>query len=126
MSYVVCWLDSEEAKIFSLSPEGIKKTDLKIKEEEKTQHKKGDMHHHDSKAFYDRVANELKSAKEILLVGPGMAKKHFKTFIDDHKALKVSDKVVGVENMDHPTDKQIVAEARKFFRAHDLFESLNF
>ncbi len=123
MAYIVCWLDSEEAKIFEFTTEGINKVDLKIKEEEKTANKSGDHHHHDSAAFYHRVADTMKSCTEALVVGPGMAKKHFKSYLEN-KNQSLSKRIVGFENMDHPTDKQIVAEARKFFKAHDLFQGL--
>lgn len=123
MAYIVCWLDSEEAKIFEFTNQGINKVDLKIKAEEKTANKSGDHHHHDSSAFYQRVAETMKSCTEALIVGPGMAKKHFKGFLEN-KNQNLLKRVVSFENMDHPTDKQIVAEARKFFKAHDLFEGL--
>jgi hypothetical protein len=32
---------------------------------------------------------------------------------------KIADKVVGVETIDHPTDGQLVAYARKYFVAKD-------
>lgn len=126
MAYYVAWIDSEEAKIFKFQTSGIQKVDLKIKAEEQTASKSGDHHTHQSPKFFHRIAESLKDATELLVVGPGMAKKHFKSHLEEHKHGQLLSKMVGMENMDHPTDKQIVAEAKKFFRNHDLFESIDF
>lgn len=116
MAYVVLWLDSDEGKIFKFNPGKVDKVDLKRSSHE--HHEKEKDH------FYSRVAENVKDATELLLVGPGMAKKHFMSHLDGHSHGGLAKKVVGVENMDHPSDKQIVAEARKFFKAHDLFEAI--
>jgi stalled ribosome rescue protein Dom34 len=123
MSYVVVWIDSEQAKLFTFNTAGVQKEELKRNaHEHHTNAQKGE--HKDSPEFYHRVANHIAQPEELLIVGPGMAKKHFKNEIEGHNK-KLAEKIVGCENMDHPTDAQIVAEARKFFTKHDLFTALN-
>jgi stalled ribosome rescue protein Dom34 len=68
--------------------------------------------------FYHEVVEALKGAQEILIVGPASAKLNLVKHIHSHDA-KLSDKVVGVESVDHPTDGQLVAYARKYFAAAD-------
>jgi stalled ribosome rescue protein Dom34 len=116
MAYAVLWLDNQEAKIFKFVPGNVSKADLKRSAAEHA----GATDHH----YFGRVADAVKDSNEVLVVGPGMAKKHFMSHLENHSHNNLLKKVVGVENMDHPTDNQIVAEARKFFRAHDLFESI--
>ena len=68
--------------------------------------------------YYHAIVEALKGATEILVVGPAQAKLQLIKHIHTHdKAL--SDKVVGVETVDHPTDGQVVAYARKYFAAKD-------
>lgn len=122
MAYVVVWMDTDEAKLFSFQPGQVKKDHVKISAQEAKQAHDRD-HHKDPIHFYQDVVTKVKTATEILLVGPGMAKTHFSHYIEKHNG-DVKKKIVGVQNMDHPTDNQIVAEARKFFKAHDLFESI--
>ena len=60
----------------------------------------------------------LKGAQEILVVGPAQAKLQLIKHIHAHDHAMVN-KVVGVETVDHPTDAQVAAYARKYFVAKD-------
>jgi stalled ribosome rescue protein Dom34 len=114
MGYVVCWLDSHDAKIFNFSADQVAKTELHIKKED-----------HGVDHFYHRVAEALKPAFEILVVGPGTAKTQFMHHVQEHAVhAPLTKKIKGVENMDHPTDNQIVAHARKFFHHLEVFKSI--
>lgn len=123
MANYVVWLDSAEAKIFELHPTEV---------EEKTLHRTEIKHHHgvdkehnrhkNNDKFFHQLAGLLTGANEILLVGPGEAKGHFKTHLEQHHHANVGSKIVGSETVDHPTDGQIIALAKKFFKAHLRFE----
>lgn len=118
MSSIVVWIDSENAKIFTLKPEGVEAHAMKRHEPDHHTHSKREKH--DSEHFYHQVAEKTAKATELLVVGPGMAKTQFKSHLERHdKAL--AKKVVGVESMDHPTEAQIVAAARKIFHTVHLF-----
>lgn len=78
----------------------------------------GAGHQADDNAYYHGVVEALAGAKEILVVGPGQAKVHLIKHIHAHDPL-LADKVVGVETVDHPTDGQLVAYARKYFVAKE-------
>lgn len=114
MSYVVCWIDTHDAKIFTFSPEKVEKNELHIKKED-----------HGTDHFYHRVAEALMPAVEILLVGPGVGKNQFMHHVESHHTHgSLIKKVKGIENMDHPTDNQIVAHARKFFKHLEVFKAI--
>jgi stalled ribosome rescue protein Dom34 len=120
MDYVI-WLDSEKAQIFSLKTSGIEKSHLE----------KGGVDHHsrhnndrhedsDQEHFFRDLAVKVKDAQKLLVMGPGLAKNHFKSHLETHAA-NLAKKIIGIENSDHPTDNQILAAARKFYQKYDLF-----
>lgn len=121
MSYYVVWMDSEQAQFFKFTPGQVEKDHVKISSAEaKSSHDRDT--HKTPVHFYKEVLQKMKPAKELLLVGPGVAKTHFVHFTETHD-MEVKKKIVGVENLEHLTDNQITAFAHKFFRAHDLFEN---
>ena len=62
--------------------------------------------------------DRLAEAAEVLVVGPGVAKLEFIKHVAKHEHA-LEPKIVGVETVDHPTDGQLVAYARRYFRAAD-------
>jgi len=64
------------------------------------------------------VVELLQGAHEILVVGPGSAKLELIRHIHKHDHV-MEPKVMGVETVDHPSDGQLVAYARKYFKARD-------
>lgn len=122
MATYVIWLDSEKAHVFNLKPTGVEKFHIEKKGMDHHTHNKKD-HHGDSAPdhFFHELALKLADAQEILLVGPGLGKSHFKTHLEKHHTT-LSTKIVGVESSDHPTDNQVLATARKFFKTYDLFD----
>lgn len=72
----------------------------------------------EDKQYYHAIAQSLKGAEEILVVGPAQAKLQLIKHLHSHDP-QVGNKVVGVESIDHPTDAQLVAYARKYFITKD-------
>ena len=71
-----------------------------------------------TREFFDEVASKLGGFRGVIIVGPGTARTEFAGHIA-HLYPMLAKRVWGIEAMDHPTDAQIVAVARKFFRAAD-------
>jgi stalled ribosome rescue protein Dom34 len=69
-------------------------------------------------SFYHDIVSTLQPAQEWLLLGPGSAKDELVKHIRSHHP-QLLGRIVGVESADHPTEPQILAHARKFFRAAD-------
>ena len=78
----------------------------------------GDGRAPEDQDYYHRVVQALDGATEILIVGPSQAKLQLIKHIHAHDAGMV-EKIVGVESIDHPTDGQLVAYARKYFQKKD-------
>ena len=116
------WLDHREAKIFGVGETGA---DEAIVEDTKSPahiHRRAD-HVGLGKAgadpkFFAEVAELLRPYQAILIAGPGTARSEFAGYLTEHQP-RLAKRVWGIEPMDHPTDKQIVAAVRKYFHAAD-------
>lgn len=63
--------------------------------------------------FYDKVLRKLAGADRIYLMGPGLAKKELRRFLE---ARHYGTKIAGFADRDRLTERQIAAETRSFFR----------
>jgi len=119
--HAVVWLDHHEAKIFHFNAEAAEKAVLHP-------HSSGQVHSHAGprggikatldKDYMNKIAADLDSAGEILVVGPGQAKLEFIRHVHQHKPL-LEKKILSVETVDHPSDGQLLAYARKYFKKAD-------
>lgn len=80
-------------------------------------------HHGDSapEHFFRDLAAKLKDAEKLLILGPGLAKNHFKNHLETHDTGGLAKRIIGIETRDHPTENKILTEARRFFKHYDLF-----
>ena len=123
MEYII-WLDSEKAQTFALTPTGIEKSHLKKSGvEHHTRDKNDKTTDSDLQHFYRDLAAKLSGAKKLLIMGPGLGKTHFNSYLESHHSGGLAKAVIGVENSDHPTDNQILASARGFFKVYDHFNT---
>lgn len=60
----------------------------------------------------------MADAAEILVTGPANAKDELVKHIKRHDPT-LAKAIVGTETVDHPTDAQLIAFARRYFRAAD-------
>lgn len=123
-SYVI-WMDSKEGKIFDLVPEGTKVRHLHTHGHKHPSQPGGDNnkdHHHGLDVFFSEIAASIRGAKEIIVLGPSEAKLHFKSYLEKHFGNTLAKKLIAVETVDHPTDNQILAHGRKFFKEYDAFQ----
>jgi stalled ribosome rescue protein Dom34 len=119
--YHVCvWIDHYEAKIFGVDANTSEDTVIEDKGPHHHIHRKADHVHLGTDPvdgeFLDEVAGALKTAKAILICGPGKAHFELAGYLNDRYPASAKH-IWGIERMDHPTGPQIVAKARAFFRA---------
>ncbi len=116
MSSIAVWIDSTHAKVFKFSQEQMER---KAFESHTPNHHTHPVDSRDieirERKLFQQVADELTSARQILILGPGIAKHHFQNFLNEHQPI-LSRKVVGCETVGDPTDPQIAAQAMKFFK----------
>lgn len=120
--HAVVWLDHNEAHVMHISPNDIEKSVVQPANPPRhLQRKRGSVsgsRQLEDQHYYHEVVEALSGAAEILIVGPGHAKLELIKHIHAHDH-EVVNKVVGVETVDHPSDAQLVAHARKYFVAKD-------
>lgn len=121
--HAVVWIDHTQAHVMHISPEDVEKSVIKPSQPHHKLHSKvgtlGAARAPEDQAYYHQVAQALAGAGEILVVGPAQAKLQLIKHLHAHD-LALAQRVVGMETVDHPTDAQIVAYARKYFQAKDL------
>jgi len=120
--HAVVWIDHREAKVFHFSPTEIDKLVIHPENPTKHIHHKagtvGSGHAEGDHDFLHAVAQAVADAGAVLITGPGNAKAELVRHIESHDpALKKL--IAGVETVDHPSDGQLVAHARKYFKAED-------
>jgi stalled ribosome rescue protein Dom34 len=120
--HALVWIDHVEAHVMHISPDDVEKSLIHPNAQHHKLHSRvgtlGSGRAPEDKDYYHRVAQALAGASEVLIVGPAQAKLQLIKHIHSHDPALVS-KVVGVETVDHPTDGQLIAYARKYFQAKD-------
>jgi stalled ribosome rescue protein Dom34 len=121
-THAVIWIDHNEARVFHVHPEAADEATVLAPQHHIHRHPKGRgearEHPDDEHRFFQEVAKALAGADAILLVGPSSAKLEFFRYVHTHEHA-LEPKVVGIETADHPTDGQIVARARSYFKGSD-------
>jgi stalled ribosome rescue protein Dom34 len=112
MNRTVVLLDSQNARVFHLLHRPPEQLKLAVPDHHTHPKDHGDAHSH---AFYEAVAQHVKDSDELLVIGHGLGKTHFKTHLETHHP-QLAKKVVGYEVVDHPTDAQVLAFAVKYFK----------
>jgi stalled ribosome rescue protein Dom34 len=116
-NHVVVWLDHAQAHIIHFNREAAESEVVKTGSINSHLHTKaagGSGHATENTPYLSEIAIAVKNAQEILIVGPGLEKMALIKYLQKHQH-DVSEKVVGVETVDHPTDGQLLAYARKYF-----------
>ena len=121
-THAVVWLDTKEAHVFQFNAEDVERQRIKANAPSRQVHQKagivGSGHSHDDKAYFEGIVEALSGATEWLVAGPGAAKNEFVSYVEKH-APRLKSQLIGVEAMDHPTDGELLAHARRFFKAAD-------
>lgn len=121
--HAAVWIDHNEAKVFHIPD--LERVEVDMATFHPRHHVKRHPtttaeHAHPAEAahFYSEVAHALADAEEVLVVGPGSAKLELIKHVHKHEH-SLEPKIVGVETVDHPTDGQLLAYARRYFHAQD-------
>ena len=117
--HAIVWIDHSQAKIFHIGLSGGDEIILHPHLPTRQLHHKansiGSGHAGLDKEFFAQVLNAISDAGEILIIGPASAKTELAKFLrDKHPA--VASRIVAVEAADHPSDPEIVAYARQYFK----------
>lgn len=111
--HAVVWMDHNEAHVVMFDREHVEAQRIKSRSHHKHQGKAGD-----AAAFFTAVAQALNGSREVLLTGPGLARNEFRDWCAIHQKA-TADTMVDSIATDHPSDAQLVALAKQYFKKFD-------
>ncbi len=127
--HAAVWIDHHEARIFRIDDESFVASAVEASTKHVLKHPRASEepkeHPDDMKRFFRDVTRALEGADEILILGPSTAKHQLVSYVGKH-APALEPKIVGVETIDHPSDRQLAAYARKYFEAADRIHKPGF
>lgn len=103
------WLDREKARIF-VKEDGYFHERIAFSQNSQ---QAGFLHFGNDNPLFHQAANELKDAKYVLLVGPGLAKLHFRNYLMEQYP-SIARKVIGCEQLDASLEKSVEAYLDRF------------
>jgi stalled ribosome rescue protein Dom34 len=123
--HAVVWIDHREARVFHFNPTEADRLVLHPDNPTKHIHHKansiGSGHASADHDFLHAVAESIADAGAVLIAGPGNAKTELVKHIEQHDP-KLKKIIAGVETVDHPSDAQLVAHARKYLKVTDRMQ----
>jgi stalled ribosome rescue protein Dom34 len=114
-SHAVVRIDHQKAEVLQFDAEHLQAQTVKAHSDHTRQHGSGVRTEHE---FFGEVCDALAGIGEVLITGPHTAQADFRRYVDKHRPA-VAGQIVGWETVDHPSEGQLVALARKYFLAHD-------
>ena len=118
----IVWLDHREARVVGFSVGKSQAVEIHSQSPERRLHRKsgvpGSGHAADDHRFFDEIGEALTDGREVLITGPGTAKTAFERYVQERHP-GVARRVVGVETLDHPSEGELLAYARKYFKRVD-------
>ena len=124
MTHIAIWLDHDEARLFHVDAAKVDAIAIHAPNHHVHRHEKNTVEHEhptDALHYHRAIARALSAADSILVVGPSTAKLELMRHLHRNEP-SLEKKVMGVETVDHPTDRQIVAYARTYFLAKDRMQ----
>jgi len=118
LSHVVVWLDHQEAHVIQFNADTHENSTITTRSKHGHIHQKAGVvgcgHAATDQNYLHEVAATVAGCGEILIVGPGSCKLELIKHMNRHDPA-IAEKVVGVETVDHPSDGQLLAYAKKYF-----------
>ena len=116
--HAVVWMDHQEAHVVMFDREHVEAQRIQSRSHHKHQGKAGD-----TAAFFAEVAQALTDTHEVLVTGPGLARDEFCDWCAAHPKSTVAIIVDSIAS-DHPSDAQLVAMAKQYFKKFDVMAAV--
>lgn len=112
------WLDHHEARVIRVHEAGFDEASIAAPDSHVHRHPPGaaEPHRHpdDLRRFLLEIADALRDADQILILGPSTAKLQLLRYLREREPA-IERRVLGVETVDHPSDRQLVAYVKRYF-----------
>jgi stalled ribosome rescue protein Dom34 len=120
--HAVVWIDHKLARVVHFNADASESVIVHASNPHLHLHHKANAndsgHAAVDRKYLARVAEAIAHAGAILIAGPASAKTELSNYLKDAQPA-IAARVSAVESMDHPTDGQLLAHARHFFKADD-------
>jgi hypothetical protein len=113
--HAVVWTDHQSAQVLQFDAEHVIASKVHAHTYHTAQHGSAVRSEHE---FFGEVCDALDGVAEVLVAGSHTSTADFRHYADKHRP-QTATRIVGYEVVDHPSENQLVALARKYFLKHD-------
>lgn len=113
--HAVVLIDHQSAQVLQFDAEHVEAQKIRAHNHYTRQHGSNVRSEHE---FFGEVCDALAGIAEVLITGSQTAQADFRHYVEKHRPATAK-QVVGYETVNHPTDNQLVAMARKYFVKYD-------
>lgn len=110
--HAVVRTDHQQAQVLRFDETQVQTQTVHLQAYTTAQHKSGVRSEHE---FFGAVCDALDGIGQVLITGTHTALADFRHYADKHRPLLAA-RIAGYELVDHPSDHQLVALARRFFQ----------
>lgn len=118
--HAVVWTGHQSAQVIQFDAEQVLPQKLHSHSYDTAQHGSAVRSQHE---FFGHVCDVLDGISQVLVTGSHTSIADFRHYADKHKPA-TAQHIIGYEIVDHPTDNQLVALARKAFDKHNLMDGV--
>lgn len=109
--HAVVWIDHQSAQVLQFDAEHVVAEKVRAHTHHTAQHGSKVRTEHE---FFGEVCAALDDIAEVLVTGSHTALADFRHYVEKHRP-HIAPHIVGYEVVDHPSENQLVALARKTF-----------
>lgn len=113
--HAVLWTDHQNAQVLQFDAGHAESHKVKSHTHHTRQHASGVRTEHE---FFSQVCDALVGIPEVLAVGPKTSMADFEHYAKKHRP-ETAARIVAYDVVDHPTENQLIALARKYFIKFD-------
>jgi stalled ribosome rescue protein Dom34 len=114
LPHAVVLIDQQSAQVLHFDADHVQSQKVKAHTHHTRQHGSSVRTEHE---FFGEVCDALGGIAQVLVTGSHTAQADFRHYVDKHRAA-LAKHIVAWETVDHPTDNQLLALARKYFANH--------
>jgi stalled ribosome rescue protein Dom34 len=113
--HAVVFVDHQSAQVLQFDAEHVQAQKVKAHTHHTARHGSAVRTEHE---FFGHVCDALVGIQEVLAVGPHTGIADFQHYVRKHRP-QLLPRIVDFQAVDHPTENQLVALARKYFLKYD-------
>lgn len=114
-THAVVWTDHHNARVLQFDDEQTAARIIREHARHTAQHGSAVRTEHE---FFAELCHELDTVAQVLVTGSHTALADFRHYVEKHRPATAA-RIVAYEPVDHPTENQLVALARKHFATLD-------